>query len=81
LDAAGVSVPQNGLIEVGRERPAIYGWVKNFLVKTRGRGEVDSIEGIGKTECRLVPTAHKTNNELRIQASDSGLDPVDPVFK
>lgn len=78
LQAAGLPVPQAGLIEVYLQDGApggVYGWVKNLL--GRFLATVDEpfdgrVTGIAKTECRLVPPEVSTPEEINQKFFASG---------
>jgi hypothetical protein len=65
LEAAGLPVPEAGLVEMYVAPSAtadfpsgVYGWVKNLLGKflvTQDEPFAGRVSGIAKTECRLVP--------------------------
>jgi hypothetical protein len=78
LRSAGLPVPQAGLIEilVGVPPPlpvgpgiGVYAWVKNHVGKFHQDqdelfGEGNSVTGVAKTECRLVPPTVVTFGQL-----------------
>jgi len=87
LNAAGVAVPQAGVVEVlltptiGPPVGGAYGWVKN-VVGAFVRGQAEPFNGfvsaVGKTECRLV--GPNVSTPAALQARIALAPPTAPIL-
>lgn len=90
LELAGVSVPEAGLIEIlqrdvvlepGSDTARVYAWVKNVLgvfEKTKNEPFDGAVSGVGKTECRVVPTTTEEMQERLQKTAD--MTEISPVL-
>ncbi len=87
LCAGGIVPPSAGLIEVVIDDPTgvggTYGWVKNFVgkfFKTVDEPFSGRVEGIGKTECRVVPPSVTTAAEIQAKIAAQNPPVIPPVL-
>jgi hypothetical protein len=87
LEAAGVGVPEAGLVElvigdpIGDPAEGVYAWGKNVLGKFRVSNPEPfqgRVTGLGKYECRIVP--FETGVESAIQSHCVGAPQIQPIL-
>lgn len=85
LFAAGLPVPQAGLVEIAVpvNPPTVYGWIKNLLGKFNvnvNEPFAGRVDGVGKTQCRGVPPEVARAQQVLGIFDQSGAPVILPVL-